>query len=169
MARKKKNKVLSVYINSGTRTVSLLDEFEELDSKNKNKYDQLRIVNSFFGKTKKRKGYYYELVIERSKGTYGKSPGNITFTEFKQKKTEKLEQYISKNITDEILEEYGNRPDLMYRFENPFILRAQNSKNRTGYGWEWDWRDGNGYPVVQGTEYGESTQYIFAGVYLTKY
>ena len=27
----------------------------------------------------------------------------------------------------------------MFRFSKPYLLRAQNSRNRSGYGWEWDW------------------------------
>ena len=45
-------------------------------------------------------------------------------------------------------------------FETPFLLRAQNSSNRTGYGNEY-----NGYDLVyEGTLYGETTKYAFIGV-----
>lgn len=52
------------------------------------------------------------------------------------------------------------------RFSKPYRLRAQNSRNRTGYGWEWDWSGGYG-DYIEGTLYGETTDYIFAGVYIS--
>ena len=50
------------------------------------------------------------------------------------------------------------------KFEKPYLLRAQNSNNRTGYGNEY-----YGYDLVyQGTLYGETTNYAFVGVILHK-
>ena len=51
----------------------------------------------------------------------------------------------------------------MYRLKQPFRFRAQNQRNREGYGWEWDWSGGIG-DYIEGTQYGETTDYIIAGV-----
>lgn len=68
-------------------------------------------------------------------------------------------------IDDNIITQYVDK-DQFYRFSTPFLLRAQNSSNRTGYGWEWDWSGGYG-DYTEGTLYGETTDYFFVGAYIS--
>ena len=72
---------------------------------------------------------------------------------------------MAAEVNDEIIEQYVDK-NRFYRFSKPFLLRAQNSLNRTGYGWEWDWSGGYG-DYIEGTLYGETTNYYFVGVYVT--
>ena len=76
-----------------------------------------------------------------------------------------LSQHIASEVTDDVIEQYIDK-DQFFRFSKPFLLRAQNSSNRTGYGWEWNWSGGYG-DYTEGTFYGETTNYFFVGVYVT--
>lgn len=103
------------------------------------------------------------LVIERSRNR--DYVGDITFTEFKQDNDRGLHEFIKSEITDEIVDKYLDK-DQFYRFNRTYRLRAQNRKNRTGYGWEWDWSGGYG-DYIEGTQYGETTDYVFVGAYIS--
>ena len=72
--------------------------------------------------------------------------------------------YISQQISDDVIDKYLGKREL-FCFDKPYHLRAQNSLNRTGYGWEWDWSGGIG-DYIEGTQYGETTDYGFVGVYI---
>lgn len=154
------NREYVIYIGNTSQTVRILDEFE---SKH---YERIVIKNGFMVFTSCfERMISYNFVIERLGNQ--KAVGDITFTQFKQEKGgfHDLIMHAHHELTNDILVKYVNT-DKFYRFTTPFLLRAQNSSNLTGYGWEWDWTDGVG-SYIKGTEYGETTQYAFVGAYIT--
>ena len=133
---------LVVYVDSDTKTVDILDRFEGYgEYKGLPAYKRIVISNPKCSELIGYKWIGYNLVIERSNST--EYVGDITFTEFKQKNDDGLREHI-----------------------RPYLLRAQNSSNRVGYGWQWDWSGGYG-DYIEGTEYGETTNYVFSGAYIT--
>ena len=144
-----------------TRTISLLDKYEGFGDKYNKSYHHLVIKNGM--RYCSYNDPYIHLVIERR--TTDSITGDITFTEFKQESTDDLRQHIINELDQNIIDNYRNK-DQYYRFKTGYRLRAQNSKNRSGYGWYWDWRNGVG-TYVKGTEYGETTEYVFAGGYIS--
>ena len=147
---------LETYVFEDTKTVRLLDKFE--GSEDDTVYRRIVLRNSFYVKDA-----VCHLVIERSQKR--DFVGDITFTEFKKGYTSGLREHIEKEITKTVIKKYSGKKEIFY-FKKPYRLRAQNSGNRTGYGSEWDWTDGIGTMVYEGTLYGETTDYIFAGVYI---
>ncbi len=147
-------RTLTRYIDYDTRTVELMDEFESETEKGFRKYQRLIIVNYFFSSVG-----HYQFIVERleSKNTVG----NITMTEFKQKEWNGLIDYANKEITKKSkISELKENEEVI--FEVPFLLRAQNSSNRTGYGNEYCGEE----LIYEGTLYGETTSYVFVGVKL---
>ena len=156
-----KRKILTKHIYNDTRTIDLLDEFEGIGDNHPYVYEMLEIPSALYiwkGCT----SLTISLIVKRCRAS--ECVGDITFTEYKQDKTADLEKYVSQQITDDIVEEYKGKREIFY-FDKPYHLRAQNSSNRTGYGWEWDWSGGIG-DYVEGTMYGETTDYGFVGVYI---
>lgn len=151
------------YIFNDTKTVELLDKFEGIGQQNERKYKRLVIENGKYFQISGGEIVYFNLVIERGRGS--DYVGDITFTEFKKGEDSELRAHIFSEITDEIISCYKDK-DQFYRFSKPYLLRAQNSSNRTGYGWEWDWSGGYG-DYIEGTLYGETTNYFFVGAYIT--
>ena len=155
--------IVSVY--DGTKTVDLLDKFEGINSTDSTKYRRIVIQNIKY--CRRTKPDYrvigFNLVIERGRGS--DYVGNLTFTEFKKGHDAALRKYLDAEITQDIINRYIDK-DQYYRFSKPFLLRAQNSSNRTGYGWVWDWSGGYG-DYIEGTQYGETTNYFFVGTYIT--
>jgi len=154
---------LVTYIWDDTRTVDLLDKFEGYDSSDSTRYRRIVIKNTKYVRYSNRLHLGFNLVIERGHGS--DYVGDVTFTEFKKGNDSGLSQHVSSEITDDIIEQYIDK-DQFYRFSKPYLLRAQNSSNRTGYGWEWDWSGGYG-DYTEGTLYGETTNYFFVGAYVT--
>ena len=151
-------------IYEDTRTVELLDRFEGYGQTRPVRYQRIVIKNSKYrGLIYHKSTPGFNLVIERGNRT--DHVGDITLTGFKQGRDDKLSQYIAAEITEDIVEEYLDT-DRFYRFSKPFLLRAQNSSNRSGYGWTWDWSNGYG-DYTEGTQYGETTDYYFVGVYIS--
>ena len=68
-------------------------------------------------------------------------------------------------LRDDIIEQYVDR-DVFYRFSKPYLLRAQNKDNRTGYGSKWE-KVGGKEKYMEGTLYGETTNYLLVGAYIT--
>lgn len=147
---------LVTYVFDDTKSVALMDRFE---GTNRDViYKRIALENSFFAN-----GAQCHLIIERAnKRDY---VGNITFTDFKKGYTRALRDHISAEVTPDVIKQYAGTKDIFY-FEKPFRLRAQNSGNRSGYGSRWDWSYGVGEMVYEGTLYGETTDYVFAGVYI---
>ena len=146
-----------------TKTLRLLDVFEGYSKSNSIKYKRLVVSNCKYRAFKGNHYVGFNLVIER--GCNRDYVGDITFTNFKTGKDADLKKYITSEITDSVVEEYVDRNEF-FRFSKPYLLRAQNSTNRTGYGWEWDWSGGYG-DYTEGTFYGETTDYFFVGAYIT--
>ena len=149
MSDKGIKKILEAAIYENTRTVNLMDKYEGYGEDIS--YVQLVLRNiaclNIGGKYE-----YISLVIERSKDH--RYVGNITFTELKQGFTRNLYEFMKKQISSEVVAEYKDA-EKEFRFDTPYLFRAQNSTNRTGYGW--------GYG---GTQYGETTAYVFVGAYI---
>lgn len=152
-------KVLETYVYDTTKSIALMDQFEG-NNKEKILYDQILVKNEFCMLLE---GKYlrYQLVIERRKYEQETS-GDITFTNFKKGNVSALREHIKMEIEEKNLKDYVGT-DKVYRFNIPYKLRAQNSSNRTGYGWEWDWTGGYG-TYTEGTLYGETTDYVFVGI-----
>lgn len=151
--------IVSVY--KDTKSIDLLDKFEGI-SGNGERYRRM-VVNPGHFVVYGQGFYYYHYVIERSHDS--NYAGDITFTDFKKGYTYELNRHIQLELTDEIVTKYKDT-DKFYRLKKPYHLRAQNSFNRTGYGWEWYWSNGVG-EYTEGTLYGETTDYIFSGVYIS--
>ena len=159
-AEKESVRELEVYVSANTSTVNLLDKFEGLGTDAP--YERLVIKNAM----RIYKGSQSEvisLVVERSKNH--DYEGDITFTKFKQGYTIKLKTFIDNQISKSDFVAYKNSGK-MFRFSKPYLLRAQNSRNRSGYGWEWDWSTPYAPLVTEGTLYGETTDYVFVGAYI---
>lgn len=74
-----------------------------------------------------------------------------------------ISKFIRENRTRFLAESESNyKNDIVMNFLYPILLRAQNSKNKTGYGWEWSWN----CLVSEGTLYGETTGYPIVGCLL---
>jgi hypothetical protein len=157
--RKGTELVVSIY--DTTHTVDVLDKYEGLDKEESKPYERLVIANGNRSLTGNK--YYIHYVIERSRRR--DFIGDITFTEFKKGYIAELNRHVKDEIKKVSMEEYLDKKEFI-RFDKPYHLRAQNSRNRTGYGWEWDWSGGYG-DYTEGTLYGETTDYIFAGVYIS--
>ena len=157
---KRRENVLNAYVSRTTKSIELLDEFEGIGECNDTIYERIILDNVWGGYSLDEKHFHYRLVVERRNNR--ECIGNITFTEFKKGKFSHLLGHINKNVSEEIIKEYSQSDKIFY-FDKAFLLRAQNSRNRTGYGWIWDWSDGIGRPY-EGTFYGETSSYIFAGI-----
>lgn len=157
---KKEYKVLETYVFDNTRTVELMDRFEGIGTGEP--YDQLlikRALNIYIGN----KYVCVDLVVERSR--QHNYEGNITFTQYKKGVVYELREFIQNQLTGVNLNQVKKSGE-MIEFDHPYLLRAQNSRNRTGYGWEWDWTDRYDPLVTEGTLYGETTNYVFVGAYI---
>ena len=146
-----------------TRTIDVLDKFEGYGQSDPIRYRRIVISNTMFTRHWNGQRIKFNLVIERGKGS--DYVGDVTFTQYKKGYAFGLKDHINTEVTDDIIEQYVDK-DQFFRFSKPYLLRAQNSSNRTGYGWEWDWSGGIG-DYTEGTLYGETTNYFFVGVYLT--
>lgn len=151
------------FVFDTTRTVDLLDEFEGIGKKNNIVYKRLVIANGKYQRWSDQGLISFNLVIERGRGT--DYVGDTTFTAFKKGEAYGLRKHIDEEVTEEVIKLYKDK-NQFFRFSKPYLLRAQNSSNRTGYGWEWDWSGGYG-DYTEGTLYGETTNYFFVGVYVT--
>lgn len=89
----------------------------------------------------------------------------------RQKEFPYVNEIISKNKSENVIDiqipsgyegYYAN--SILLPFIDPILLRAQNSNNRTGYGWIWEWNT----VTYEGTYYGETTGYPIVGCYITK-
>ena len=151
-----KKEVLRKAIYSDTKTVKLMDEFEGIGTDNIYVYERLEIPYAFHMFIN---GKYQSITLIVKRCRASECVGDITFTEFKQEKYDDLLKYVKDQIGDKII-----KPSEIFSFEKPYHLRAQNSTNKTGFGWEWDWSDGYG-SYTEGTFYGETTDYGFVGFY----
>lgn len=147
-------KTLYKYISDKTRSVPLMDEFENLTKEGFRKYERIVIKNTIWGKL----GRYHLILARMSALEY---VGDITMTDFKNQRGNY--GLLMKHVETEVAkakEKTVLTKNIEIVFEIPFLLRAQNSSNRTGYGNEY-----NGYGLVhEGTLYGETTKYAFVGV-----
>ena len=146
--------VLCDYITSDTRTVELMDQFEGIGENNPYVFESLELVDMLTIRNEETgERFHVRLVIRR-----------CCVEEYKQRQVKDLREYIAREITAEVLEEYQGENKLFY-FSKPYHLRAQNSRNLTGYGWSWGW-DGDVGRYQEGTLYGETTDYGFVGAYI---
>lgn len=156
----RRNIELIATVYDTTRTMDILNEFEGLEGNGK-PYERLVISNG--DRVDGSSRYWLHYVIERSQNR--DYIGDITFTNFKLGYVGDLRNHIKEELLLVNIEDYVDR-DIFIKFNKPFHLRAQNKRNRTGYGWEWDWSGGYG-DYTEGTLYGETTDYIFSGIYIS--
>lgn len=152
-------RTLEIYITEKTKTVSIMDEFERITESGFRKYDRM-IIKSFVWVPDVG---FCQMVLERMprKEEY---VGDITMTDFKKHNDDELRSYINSEMKYYKKNNKCQKGDYI-PFRKPYLLRAQNSTNRTGYGNEY-----NGYGLVyQGTLYGETTNYAFTGFVLAEY
>lgn len=153
---------LVTFIFDDTRTVDLMDKFEGLSGEKP--YERL-IIKRALSVRVGTKFEFVDLVLERSRNR--DYQGNITFTEFKKGNIGDLKRYVQSQFSEDdvagCLETGGIK-----LFNKPYLLRAQNSRNRSGYGWEWDWSNPYSPSVMEGTFYGETTNYVLVGAYVRK-
>ncbi len=141
--------ILETTVQDDTKTIELMDKYEGFGKEIS--YVQLVLRNIACLEVNGRY-VYISLVVERSKDN--RHIGNITFSELKKGTTKSLYEFIREQLNEDVLSRYMNEK-AEYRFGTPYLFRAQNSKNRSGYGW--------GYG---GTQYGETTAYVFVGAYI---
>lgn len=158
-------KEILVYLRPDTKTIELMDEFDEQEN-GSYVYERMINLNSSYIYSKLGKyGFIYCSFVIEHVAKDQEFVGDITMTRLKQNKTRELVEYTELEISNKMIVQYIDT-DRFFRFSKPFRLRAQNSGNRIGYGWEWDWSGGYG-DYVEGTQYGEMTDYGIVGVYLS--
>lgn len=153
---------LVTFIFDDTRTVDLIDKFEGLSGEKP--YERL-IIKRALSIRVGTKFEFVDLVLERSRNR--DYQGNITFTEFKKGNIVDLKRYVQSQFSEDDVARCLETGDIKL-FRKPYLLRAQNSRNRSGYGWEWDWSNPYSPSVMEGTFYGETTSYVFVGAYIRK-
>lgn len=157
MNKDEQNGILAVDLDRNTKTIELMDQFEnEYIPTASNRYEQL-VLQNFFKVGFFKRNIYLSLVIEKSINM--PHVGSITFTMLKQKKCAELEQYVRQQVTAEIIKEYENKPE-PFLFENPFLLKAQTSCDLVTAD-DWTSIYGNA-----SKKYGETTFYSIVGVYI---
>ena len=140
-----------------TSTIKLMDEFETLTDRGFRLYKTM-ILNP--GYSYYDLGYYVVLIVERYDYAY-EYQWEFTMTQLKRKQAKRLFDCIKREFADKDIgeDDIGN----MIYLEEPIMLRAQTSGNRTGYGSIY-----NGEKLIhEGTLYGETTSYIIKGVRIT--
>ena len=147
-------RTMTKYIYKDSGTIHIMDSFEAVNEKGFRKFDRMIIENSFSYD----ENFAFCLILER-KGNRT-TVGSITMTDFKQGYTRALTSHAKEEIRKQIEETQTQIKDGdIILFEVPFLLRAQNSSNRTGYGNIYNGED----LVHEGTLYGETTNYAFVG------
>ena len=148
-------RTITTYISKTSTTIDIMDRFEDKNEKGFKKYVRMVVENIYYYNS----DYSFNLIIER-KGNRT-TVGSITMTNFKQGYTRSLIAHAKEEIrkaTEENKLQLHDGKEIM--FSSPYLLRAQNSSNRTGYGNIY-----NGESLIyEGTLYGETTSYAFVGV-----
>lgn len=148
-------RTMSTYISKTSATINIMDRFEDKNEKGFKKYDRMVVKNIYHYND----DYSFNLIIER-KGDKA-TVGSITMTDFKLGQSRSLITHAKEEIrkaTEENKTQLSDGKEIMFNL--PYLLRAQNSSNRTGYGNIY-----NGESLVyEGTLYGETTSYAFTGV-----
>lgn len=169
-------KELRIKLFDTSRTLKLMDEFEGIGEDNKIIYDRLVIYNqNLLGHLGEHKVFNYALIVERGKSQ--EAVGSITMTDFKSSylnpfiyvtksedaKITILKEHIENEVTESVYNEYVDSGNA-YIFSAPYKLKAQNSRNRSGYGNIYN----GDILVYEGTKYGETSSYLIVGVYIYK-
>lgn len=148
-------KTFKAYISKTTRSIELMDKFEEKTDDGLEKYKRMILGNEIWGKYG-----IYSLIIERPENAYryiGSTYG-ITMTDLKKGNTLDLKKTIENEI-EMWLKTNEKKKTAEIIFSEPYPFRAQNSNNRRGYGSFY--YEGE---LLPGTLYGETTQYVIKGV-----
>lgn len=147
-------RTITTFISKTSATIDIMDRFEDKNEKGFKKYDRMVVKNIFHYNDE----YSFNLIIER-KGDR-ETVGSITMTDFKLNYPRSLIAHAKEEIrkaAEENKEKLCDGKEIIFNL--PYLLRAQNSSNRTGYGNIY-----NGESLVyEGTLYGETTSYVFAG------
>lgn len=156
-------KVLSYYIDKNTKSIALMDEFEEADAFFHKIYETLKLNRVFCVRSEEGALYWITLYIKRMDWDKEYIYSNLTFTSLKRyllNKSFSEEDRNSYAIIDEVLDGIKlieKEEKEIYHFPKPVKFNAQNSGNRTGYGNEY--RGSN--LIYKGTLYGETSNYMF--------
>lgn len=163
--------VLVKRVFKDTKTIALLDEFEEIDDARNKIYDTLYIPNMFFIMYDHCM-YSIGMYLQRKLKNVTLIDSTLTFTKLKKKMLEKL-FFETERHNNVIINEVFNginktnieeTDEFYHYFECPILFKAQNSLNKSGYGN----RFYNGEMVYEGTLYGETSEYMFIGVHYQK-
>ena len=153
------NRTLHKAISPSTPTVTLMDQFSSTKeiSNYYSHYNYDYLIDEY--------GFYVpvfnsvNIVIGHGNRNFSYI-GDITMTAYKHRS-------ISSHLADFIRHELYNSPKYrkykageIFLFNSPYLLRAQNSGNRTGYGTIYHYDE----LVHQGTLYGETTDYAIIGI-----
>lgn len=136
-------------IFADTRSVALMDEFEETDKNGNRKYERL-ILREEFNYWRNGVSLRGDYVVERLLRNQ-ESMGDITFTELKKGEKLELSRYASAQVEAKVGSLKSGETKFI-EFYVPYLLRAQTSDNQVYGGWE------------NGTLYGETTRYGIVGV-----
>lgn len=156
-------RILFDSLDEYTYTLDLMNQFEGLDDKGIY-YDYLisRHSSSEGIGLSSPKGYHrfkYRLAIKRLCDDNYRDDFNITLTDLKKGYgLSVIESYIKSILTYEKAYDYHNSRKIL-TFDEPFLIRGQNKRNRSGYG---SVRI-RGEVLHEGTKYGETTNYCIFG------
>ena len=164
---------LETNVGKRTKTIDLMDAFEARDEKGDKIYDFL-ILKDVFCMTYQGSLYFASLKMKRKKREDICVESSLTFTEFKRSVLHKVFQEDDKDafrIVDAAYNELNNLKEVEWNaktvycaFPVPVKFNAQNGANRCGYGNRYCGEE----LVYEGIPYGDTTDYIFIGVSLSK-
>ena len=150
------NKTLYVYIENNTKTVNIMDKFESTTEDGFKKYDQMIFVNYSYTP----KVGFFHMVVKRAIAK--QCVGDITMTKFKRHEDQDLCKYVDDEM-EYYKEKHLCKKGKYIPFRKPYLLRAQNTRNRRGYGNIY-----NGESLIyEGTLYGDTIDYAFMGIILS--
>ena len=161
------NAILSVTVRNDTRTVALLDKFESINENGSKKYKTLLLEDAFYIR---HLGHRYKISLYMQRKPLGSSciKSSLTFSDLKRELFNHIYSVESNSpikIVNEVLKAIAEVPNLQelqqtqFFFDLPVQFNAQNSSNRSGYGNRYRGEE----LVYQGTQYGETTTYVFVG------
>lgn len=167
-------RILKKRIYKETNTLPLMDEFESKNDAGKKNYDALLLTDVFCIKYYK-KLYWVSLIVKRKPKDVECIKSSLTFTDLRKYLLERVftvqnrkDFKILKALFDEVKNNNLSESDkdmVRYDFSVPVKFNAQNSSNRSGYGNRYCGEE----LVYEGTQYGETTDYMFTGALIQRW
>ena len=134
-------------------SVDLMDAFEAMGADGRHKYRRLVLERVMMSHSKVVGLVSFDLLVERLHWNES-CRGDVTFTELRRDCATGLAEYIYEVLEGKAKCQKLRQGDI-FIFDEPYLLRAQNSGNLMPGGWEY------------GTKYGETTRYGVIGVRLS--